>query len=201
MKIHNIEQRSDEWFEIRKLKMTASNATAIANAKDGLKTYIYQICSDNFIKEKQKYTNTDIERGVELEQEAMEIYILETNSLVKEVGFVEYNDFIGCSPDGLVNDDGLIEIKCHNDTNHFKLLITNKIDSKYMWQMQMQMLICGRAWCDYVAYNPNHQQSFYKQRVMADIEKQEKLLTGFAEGENLIKKTLDIYNKINGVKK
>lgn len=194
MQILNLKQGSKEWFDARKLKMTASKATAIANCGSGLETYIYEICADFFSKsELEKYSNDDMERGNILESEARSIYEFETGNLVKEVGFCLYDEFSGCSPDGLVKDDGLVEFKCKNDKNHLKQIIEGKkaIESSYMWQMQMQMLVTGRNWCDFVCYNPNFEKHTLIFRIYADEEKQNKIKEGIEKGRNIIKSIMD----------
>lgn len=203
MKVYNFEQRSPEWHEVRKLKMTASNAACIAEAGQGLKTYAKNLCKEIFLKERKFFINENIQRGIDLEDKAIEMYSNQTGNIVRKVGFVEYNAFVGCSPDGFVTtnklEDGLAEAKCPSDDVHFNLLLTDKIDKKYLWQMQMQMLICGREWCDYIAYNENHIENLYIKRIYADKEMQNKLKKGFVVGEKLIKETLTAYHKKFGI--
>lgn len=187
MKIHNVEQGTQEWLDLRKLKLTASKADAIAMAGKGLETLCLELVAEYFSNTPtEQYINSDMERGNELESEARNIYSLETGNKVLQVGFVEHSENCGCSPDGLVNDEGLVEYKCPNNKNYIYLLYTDKIDSKYIWQMQMQMLITGRKWCDFVAYNPNFDKYIYIKRVVADLEMQEKLLRGIKLGTEKI---------------
>jgi putative phage-type endonuclease len=199
MIIHNIEQGSAEWFAVRKLKLTASKADAIATAGKGLETLCLELVAEAYSKaEPERYTNEAMERGNQLEAEARGMYEALNDFLqVQEVGFVEYSKFVGCSPDGLVGDDGLVEIKCPQDKTYANYLIIGDIDSKYAWQMQMQMLITGRKWCDYVVYNPNFKRSCIIVRVEADKEKQEKLLAGFKKGEEILKQMIEKMEKAN----
>ena len=197
MIIHNIEQRSDEWFTIKREKLGASHAQAIASQGKGLETYLIELMSEYYsIAPKENYTNEHIERGNELESQARAIYELETGNEVEEVGFVEIDEYVGCSPDGLVGEDGLIEIKCPSDKVYFQYLLDGKIDTGYTWQMQMQMLICERKWCDYVVYNPNFEKSIVITRVYKNEEDFEKLEKGFEIARARIK---EINNKIKGV--
>lgn len=198
MKIHIMEQKSPEWFEIRKGKMSASHAQAIGNVGKGLDTYIIELMAENFSSwEKEVYTNSDIERWVELEEFARSMYELETGNIVEEVGFIEHNDYVWCSPDGIVWKDGLIEIKCVKDINHFKMILNgeSEIESKYLWQMQMQLLISGRKWVDYISYNPNYQKSLLIFRIYPDEKKFDALKEGFLYGEKKIKEIKSIINK------
>lgn len=200
MKIYNdILQGSPEWFEKRKGKMTASEAQAIGNNGKGLETYIKGLMAEFYSSgEKEIYTNKDLERGKELEQYARDMYELENDCKVEQVGFIELNEFVGCSPDGLIGEDGGIEIKSVNDVNHFALILNGEkgIESKYVWQVQMNLLITGRKWWDYVSYNPNFEQSLIVFRILPDQEKHKKLLAGIELG---IKQIKEIKNKINEV--
>jgi len=188
MKIHKIEQCSDEWFAMRKGKMTASHAQAIGSNGAGLKTYIYEILAEEYSSgENEFYTNKDIERGNELEEPARLLYEFETDQKVKQVGLIEFNEFVSCSPDGLIGKDGGIEIKCLNDVNYLKGLLTQKIDSKHLWQIQMNLYITDRKWWDYVAYNPNFKQNLVIIRVEPEKEMWEKLVAGLETGTKMLK--------------
>lgn len=187
LQIINVDQGSDEWFELRAARLTASHAQAIAANGAGLKTYVRIKMSEYYsCAEKEYFSNADTERGNALENEAGLLYAWENDVEVSKVGFVVYNDYVGCSPDLLVNDNGLAEIKCPADKTYFNYLMDKKIDSKYMWQMQAQLLICGKEWCDYVVYNPNFETNIVVQRVFPDKDKFEKLEKGFESGQKMI---------------
>lgn len=198
MQIHkDITQGSPEWFELRlKYPLTASEAQAIGNQGKGLETLCWEKMAQKYSSaDKEQYSNKDLERGKELEPQAISLYELETSNTVETVGFVtneEISKVGGASPDGLVNEDGLIEVKAFADTKHFKAVIDFKktgkfeIESQYVWQMQMQMLFTGKKWCDFVAYNPNYKQSLLIQRVEADEEKQKDIIEGLKKGEIII---------------
>ena len=197
MKIYNFEQRTDEWYNIRKGKMTASNAeTIIANGK-GLETYIYNLMAEYYSSaEKENYINADMQRGIDLEPEARLEFEFYTDLDVQEVGFIEYNDFIGVSPDGLIGDDGLIEIKCPNDSIYFKLLLSNNIKPEYIAQMQMQMYVTERQYCYFVSYNPNFEKSLYIKKINRDEEMIDKLKKGLERGTQLIKEIKKNFRKV-----
>ena len=197
MKIHNFEQRTDEWYAIRKGKMTASNAeTIIANGK-GLETYIYNLMAEYYSSaEKENYINADMQRGIDLEPEARLEFEFYTDLDVQEVGFIEYNEFIGVSPDGLIGDDGLIEIKCPNDSVYFKLLLSDNIKPEYIAQMQMQLYVTDRQYCYFVSYNPNFEKSLYIKKITRDEEMIEKLKKGLDKGTELIKEIKKNFRKV-----
>lgn len=199
MKIHNFNQGSKEWFEIRADKMTASHANTIKTNGKGLQTYVYKKMF-KFITEQYKtedeFLSYDIERGKELESIAISDYELETGKKVKTVGFVEFDDHVGCSPDGLVGNEGLLEIKCPRDWKFLKFLVDGEIESQYIYQMQMQMLVTGREWCDFLVFNESFKVPSAIKRVERDDEKIEKIRQGLDEGERLIKKILSMRDKI-----
>jgi len=198
MKIINVEQKTPEWFEARKLKMTASNATAVMANGAGLKTYILELVSEYLSSgEKEHFTNEHIERGNELEDSAIFAYECLNNVNVERVGFVEYSKYVGCSPDGLVGDDGLIEIKCKSDKNHLKQIVEGSkgIESGYINQIKFQLYCTGRKWCDFVAYNNNFEKDLFIHRVVLEDADIEKIEIGISAGEKLIEEYLEKYEK------
>ena len=146
-----------------------------------------------------------MERGIELEPLAREIYELRTGNKVAQIGFVTDDDISkvgGASPDGdVVDTDGLVEIKAFADQKHFETICeykesgTFKIESKYEWQMQQQMLFTGKKWVDFLAFNPNYPDSLLIQRVHIDEVKQQALKNGLKIGEELLQKIETNYNK------
>lgn len=189
MQVYNCTQQEKEWFEIRKSCMTGSHAQAIGNAGKGLETYIYEMMAETYsTSEKERFESEDTDRGNELEPLARSMYELENGVEVSQVGFIKSDEFTGVSPDGLVGDDGLIEIKCPNDAKYFKMLINGEkeIDSKYIWQCQMQMLVTERKWNDLVFYNPNFKKSMIIFRLYPDAEKFNELRIGLEKGKQLI---------------
>lgn len=191
MKIYNFPQNTPEWYEVRLGKLTASRAQAIGNCGKGLETLCWEKAAEIITgKLPEQIESEDIRRGHELENEARGAYSIETGRTVEQVGFVEYSKYAGCSPDGLVKD-GLIEIKCKNDVNHLKLLTRQKPESEYMWQMQMQMLITKRRWCDFVSYNPHFvDKPLIIIRIDQDLTMQRNLMEGIKKGTKRIQEIL-----------
>jgi len=193
MIIYNFPQGSPEWHAIRKGKLTASHATAIGNCGAGLVTYVDDIVLEMCI-EPEQYYNSDMERGNELEPVARAVYEFENEIQTQQVGFIQYNDYVGFSPDSLVGDDGGLELKARNDKIHFKLLKDGKVDSSAIWQMNMGMLITGRKWWDFGSYNPNFKQSLFIKRFYPEEKKFDGLLKGFDLGTEMIKELLNNEN-------
>jgi exodeoxyribonuclease (lambda-induced) len=115
------------------------------------------------------------------------MYEIETGNTVTEVGYCQLDDYSGCSPDGFIGEDGLIEIKCPCDSVFVRYLYDKKVDPKYYAQMQMQMLVTGRKWCDYVVFNQNFEKSIVIKRIELDEESQVKLNFGLEQGKTKIK--------------
>lgn len=190
MKIYKeLEQGTPEWHEIRKGKMTASNATAIGNCGKGLETYTKEIVRKQISsKIGDEYSNKDFDRGHELEPIAREMYELENSVKIEQVGFIELDEFSGCSPDGLVEEDGGAEIKCPDDKVYFDYLLDKEkaISSDYIWQCQMNLFITGRKWWDLIIYNPNFKKSMFVFRILPDKDKFKLLEKGLAVGREQI---------------
>ncbi|HEX7767096.1 MAG TPA: YqaJ viral recombinase family protein, partial [Nitrospira sp.] len=108
----------------------------------------------------------------ETEPQARAAYEFFVEAAVTEVGFVLHptHDFAGCSPDGLVGDDGMVEIKAPNTATHIDTLLGETIPEKYLKQMHWQMACCGRQWCDFVSFDPRlpATMQLYVQRVPRD---------------------------------
>lgn len=192
MKIYNnLVQGSEDWFKVRLGKFTASQAQAIGSNGKGLETLCFEKVAEILSgTQEEGYKNADMERGNEQEALARSAYEMENGVMVKTVGFVELNEKVGCSPDGLVGDDGLVEIKSHNGATFVKLMYSKKIDTKYVWQMQMQMYVTDRQWVDYVAFNENFPK-LITIRVERDESAIEKIRIGIETGVAKIEEILE----------
>ncbi len=189
-KFHSMEQGSDEWFAARLGKFGGTTAQALATNGKGLETKVFEKVAE-ILTGRFKYIpdNEDMKRGRELEDMARKIYELQTGREVETVGYVELDKYTGVSPDGFVGDDGLIEIKCPNDANFIRFMYDKKIDSGYLWQMQHQMFVTNRDWCDFVVFNDNLDRIEII-RVERDEEKIDKIKTGLKSGIEKIEKVL-----------
>ena len=158
----NLEQGSQEWLQARCGKVTASRvADIMAKTKSG-----YSASRGNYMAElvcerltgvpTDTYKSAAMEWGTAQEPHARAAYEAVGGVLVEEVGFVPHPSIpdTGSSPDGLVKDNGLIEIKCPNTATHIDTLLSGKVPDRYNTQMQWQMACTGRVWCDYVSYDP-----------------------------------------------
>jgi exodeoxyribonuclease (lambda-induced) len=188
----DIDQRTDEWFKLRGSRFTASEGQAVANIGKGLETLVYKKVA--FIltgKEEVGFHNADTDRGNLLEMKARNAYELETDNTVETVGFCELDEYVGASPDGFVGSDGLIEIKCKNDSKFVEEMLTDKIDSEHLWQCQFQLYVTDRLWVDYTVYNPNFKKSLIIKRIERDEKDIEKIKAGIETGKAMIKSMME----------
>ncbi|EED9167579.1 YqaJ viral recombinase family protein [Salmonella enterica] len=174
-----MEQRSPEWFAARCGKVTASRLyDVMARTKSGYaasrQNYMAElICQRLTGKPEEEFTNAAMMRGTELEPVAREMYALnEFDAVISEVGLIDHPTIAGfaASPDGLVNDDGLIEIKCPNTRTHLQTLKTGVPKRQYLLQMHAQMMCTGRKWCDFVSFDDRlpPELAYFKTRINFD---------------------------------
>jgi len=162
MKIINCEQRSPEWYAARLGIPTASNFDKIVitdgSVSKQAKKYMYKLIGERLAgASEDSYENEAMIQGREMEDEARQLYQIATGQSVEQVGFCLADTCVGvfgCSPDGLVGETGLIEIKCPTMAVHVEYLIDDKLPTKYIQQVQGQLLVTGREWCDFVSYYP-----------------------------------------------
>ena len=174
-----IEQRTDDWFAARLGKVTASALyKVLAKTKTGYGAdrgnYMTQLVLERITGQKaESYTTAAMQWGIDQEPFARAAYEAKTGVLVEEVGFVPHPtiEAAGASPDGLVGDDGMVEIKCPDSKTALECWLSeNPVEGKYFAQMQWQMRCADRAWCDYVVFDPRMpaKAQLFVTRVMRD---------------------------------
>ena len=152
-----ITQRSPAWDAIRLGKVTASRVHSILGtprARDkAMRELVDEIITG---RRAEVFVNDAMRWGTETESQARDAYSARTGVLVDEIGFVTHPTIAqaGCSPDGLIGDRGLVELKCPTSDRHAQFLITKEIPKHYISQVQFQMACCERDWCDWVSFDP-----------------------------------------------
>lgn len=174
-----IEQRSPEWYAQRLGKATASRiADVVARTKTGpaasRMNYAAELVVERLIgTPAPNYVNGAMQWGTDHEAEALALYAEWQGVLVQPAEFVDHPEIVwsGASPDGYVDDDGLVEVKCPNTATHIETLLGGAIAGGHVVQMQWQMACTGRAWCDYVSYDPRLPASMrlHVRRVDRDV--------------------------------
>ncbi len=197
MQTIHTDQRSDEWFKLRVGSIGGSSiADAVAGGSGATrKKLLYKLAGEILSGEKQEgYTNDHMLRGIEQEPEARNLYSLMTGFEVEEVGMVRHSDYKHYSPDGLVNPNGKIEIKCVIPSVQIETILQNKVPATYRKQIQWGLDICEREWCDFVSYSP---LIIDQQIFIIRVERDEKLIKTLHEGaDKFIEEMLQIVEKI-----
>jgi putative phage-type endonuclease len=178
--IESCEQGSAEWLALRLNKVTASMVSNVISKGRGnapskmAETYMIELIAEKLTgKSKPFFENDAMRWGTETEPQARSMYEVKNNFVpVREVAFVEHNEFIGISPDGLIGDDGLLEIKCPNTTTQIKRALSDNYSADYKAQIQMQLWVTERKWCDFVSFDPRLDcaAGYLQQRVYRDEE-------------------------------
>jgi putative phage-type endonuclease len=159
-----MDQRSEEWHEARRGKATGSMFN-ILMAKRGLgktaETYAKSLIADEIQDTfEEQFTSKAMQNGIDLEPIAGARYEFETMNTITEAGFLTKGNFIGCSPDGLINDNGGIEIKCPARDKHISNLLSEECPAEYYDQIQGLLYIADLEWVDFVSYNPHFKDAF-----------------------------------------
>ena len=158
-----IDQRTPEWFAARLGKVTASKiADVMASGRSGAPSvtrsnYLAQLLCERLTgRPTEGFTSDAMQHGTDNEPIAINAYEMAKDVIVSPIGFVDHPTIAmsGASPDGLVGEDGLFEVKCPNSATHLSTLKGGSIDGRYMKQMQWQMACTGRKWCDFVSFDP-----------------------------------------------
>ncbi len=201
MQFHNIEQNTDEWLDLRIGKVTGSSCSKImANygkafgepaKKAAVTIALEQITGKR--SESEMYKNEHMERGHEQEPLARALYESEYFVDVSNGGFFDCGN-TGCSPDGLVDDNGLIEIKSVIPSVHYANIKRGNVDPAYKWQIYFNLLYTQREWIDFVSYCydfPKNKQ-LYVFRVTAGESKE--------QFEMIESRLLDFFKLVDQVK-
>lgn len=173
-----MEQRTEEWYAARLGKVTASRvADLMAKTKSGFgasrANYMAELLCERLTGQKtDSFVSAEMQRGTELEAQARDGYTFMNDAKVVEGGFFDHATIpmFGASPDGLIGDVGLVEIKCPNTATHIDYLLSQSVPGKYQTQMQAQMACTGREWCDFVSFDPRlpDDLQFFVKRVPRD---------------------------------
>lgn len=202
MPVIECEQRTDEWRALRAGKVTGSRMSDVTAKLKGTgeaaprRNYRAEIICETLTGQPipEKFLGYEMQWRSETEQFARTAYELERDVTVDTIGFAIHPTIerFGASPDGLVGDDGLLEIKCPNTATHIDYLLGGVVPADYQPQMLAEMACTGRQWCDFVSFDPRlpkHLQLFVKrferdeQRI---LEIEEKVVIFLAEVDDIL---------------
>ena len=183
---HKGEQGSPEWFLARLGKVTASRFGDVMTKGRGSATsktsesYMMELLGERLTGEFKQIVNAAVSWGSDNEDRARQLYQWRTTNHVQEVGLatMDTNPMVGASTDGMVEDDGVLEIKCpFNSANHLQTIAERQVPKAYEWQVQGQMWVLNKEWCDFVSFDPRMPETHRMViiRVARDEEKIESL--------------------------
>lgn len=156
--LEELEQGSDYWLNLRAGKITCSNLYKLFTGGKGetRKKYLQELAYERFTGEFiPSFKSPDMQYGNDTEPEARLAYQILTGNPVEQIAYCEYSDYFGGSPDGLIWDDGILEIKCFKWSTMYEVYEPDyEIDKQYMYQIQGLMYILDRQWCDFFIYHP-----------------------------------------------
>lgn len=195
----NFEQRSPEWYEARLGKWSGSDFHTMLGKSQTKIDFMWEKLAERMYgdSDKEDFTTFYMERGIILEAEARRVYSAVTETDVREVGLVEedgeFDGYAVCSPDGMVDPDGIVEIKCLSAK--YIIQYTTKDSPKYGYikpeyrtQVQYNLFITGRQWCDFVYYHPRLGITII--RIQRDEEYIERIKEALREGVTFLKEHL-----------
>ena len=197
-------QGSVGWLKARIGHLTASRMNdACAVKKNGESSearnkYLMELVAERMTDAMaDHFITTAMQHGMDQEPIAREQYEEITGNLVQQAGFCTHDpiEYWGASPDGLVGHDGLLEIKCRATTNHLGIVMAGVVPDKYKAQMATQCIITGRAWCDFVAFDPRvlpHIQFFTRRYVPDESE----LIFYTDQAEKFLQEVDDIFDLV-----
>lgn len=189
--IETCEQGSSEWHEMRLGKVTASRMKDVLSKGRGAapskttETYMMELLAEKLTGEARPFFENDAMKwGTETEPQARAMYELKSGNKVKEVAFIIKGHDIGVSPDGLIGDYGMLEIKCPTTITQVRRALTDNYSKDYYEQIQMQLWVAKRQWCDFLSFDPrlDVDAGYLLQRVERDedfIKDMEEKATAF----------------------
>ena len=198
---NELEQGSDEWYRARAGIVTASAMRSLVTGagkvadNETSRGLIRTLAAERIIGEPaDSFSSRMMDRGSELEPFARDLYAEHAKVEVTEVGFIRLDTeryAIGYSPDGLVEHDGLIEIKSPGPKEHLRTVLADIQPTVYDWQLQVGLFVTGRSWIDFVSYCPG--MDLYVKRVYPNPEAFEVIDVAVTNAENQIRGMLHTY--------
>jgi hypothetical protein len=202
---HNIEQNTELWDELRQGRITASQAHTLfmKPTTEGYKDYVFKIAYEKLFGEPapEKFNgNFETEEGHRKELLAKERYEELTFSKVHPGGFWELDEWVGCSPDGVVGEDGLVEIKSTITAKSYRKLVEGNFKAKteHYEQCMFQMYVTGRKWVDLIYFPPTDKARIIINKIERDEGQMEKLheaIESFKQAVEAQMETLKVYQQ------
>lgn len=203
-------QRTAEWFEARTGCLTASSVAdimpTVKQLKSGELKKTYREAREKLMNiiiaervsgnARDNYTSAAMQWGIDHEDDARTAYEVHTGNLVELTGFIPHPEvkYLGASPDGLIDDDGILEIKCPSPATHIGYLRGGVVPEEYRPQVLLQLVVTGRKWCDFVSYDPRAKElAFFCVRWTPTQEERDALLE---ECKKFLEETEKVLNEL-----
>ncbi|MFH1302646.1 MAG: lambda exonuclease family protein [Planctomycetota bacterium] len=191
------EQGTPEWCTFRLGRVTASHFSDVLSTGSTRKTYMMKLLAERMTGEPLETFSTKwMEEGNETEPQARDYYAELNGVGVEQVGFIELGDDIGCSPDGLVGDDGMVQIKCPFPSTHLGYILKGTLPSQYKAQVQGELWVADRQWSDFISFDARvKSRPYWSVRVLRDetyIKELEAAVTKFADELNTLTEKVQI---------
>jgi len=185
------EQGTPEWFTFRLGRVTASHFSDVLSTGSTRKTYLMKLLAERMTGEPlETFSAKWMEEASETEPQARDYYAELNGVGVEQVGFIELGDDIGCSPDGLVGDDGMVQIKCPFPSTHLGYILKGTLPSQYKAQVQGELWVADRQWSDFISFDARvKSRPYWSVRVLRDetyIKELEAAVTKFADELNTL---------------
>lgn len=195
IEVFSMSQGSEEWFAARRGIVTASEfSTVMAQGRGGgdsktRRTYMLKLMGERLTGDPMyHYVNDHMERGHDQEPDARNMYAFQADVEPEPVGFIK-NGVVGCSPDSLIAKDGMLEIKTKLAHLHLDVLLGDCVPSEHLAQIQGQLWVAEREWCDFVSYCPKlplfvkrvHRDEAYIERIRKAVDVFERELVTLME--------------------
>ena len=202
LQIIDCDQGTPEWKQLRCKKVTSSRFNDVLAQGQGKtrETYLWEKleeCLTDKVVE-LKFVNYAMRWGTEHQAQATAVYLLESDALSVHVpGFCQLNEHVGASTDGLVDDDGMLEVKCPSMRVQFKTVMGGKVPTEHIAQIQGGLWVTGRKWCDFVSFCPllSGKMSYFCVRVFRDEEKIKQIET---EVNMFVADLVGLLRRLNG---
>ena len=203
----SFDQKSLEWDLVRLGKLTGSQVSdaLMKPSTKGYQNLKAKLIAERLTGEIKRMSAPSMDWGHAHEPMARIEHALVCNHVITEVAFVELTDDFGCSPDGLVNEDGIVEYKCpYNSSVHISTLLNDKVPPEYVPQIQWNMFVTGRRWCKFVSFDPRMPEAlrlheihvpvdYEYQAVM--VEKAEAFMAELDSGQDRLQEIIDRYEQ------
>lgn len=195
--IRDIEQGSEEWLSLRFGWITASKFKDVISGGAGktCKSYMMQLAAEVITGERiETYSNEYMEWGTQTEPQARATYELESATKVEEVSFIKHDTLkAGCSPDGLVGENGMVEFKCPKTTTQIETVLSGKMPTGHAPQVQGQLWVSEREWCDFVSFDPriNGSAHYFCVRQYRDEAKIKQIAEGVEKFQNELSEMIE----------